>query len=377
MVGRIQDLLSDRAGSGFFGRTDEIETLLRALAPGQPPVWHLHGIAGVGKSRLLDVVIDRSQGMGVCPIRIDCREIEPTAKSFLAELAEHIGAAPGPANAVAGRISELGDRVLIVLDGYEAFRLLDSWIRQAFVPSLPLTTRVFLAGRTEPATGWFTTPGWSGLFQRLRIGPLPERDAHALLRHEGIIGETATRIIRVAQGCSLALVMAAAGARERPGSQLDDVAVARLNEEIASRYLHPENGSLSRRVVQASAVVRRMTLPLLAAMLPDDDINDAWAELRAQPFVEQDRDGLTFHDIVKTAVAHTLKALEPHRHLQYRRAAWRYLRDEARNVGKPSLWRSTADLLFLLENPRLREAFFPVEAISASRRYEAGMMFVL
>ena len=92
MAGRIQDLLTDRAASGFFGRTEEIETLLGSFAPGQPLVWQLHGIAGVGKSRLLDVVIDRSRGMGVCAIRIDCREIEPTAKSFLAEFAEHIGA---------------------------------------------------------------------------------------------------------------------------------------------------------------------------------------------------------------------------------------------------------------------------------------------
>ncbi len=132
---------------------------------------------------------------------------------------------------------------------------------------------------------------------------------------------------------------------------LDDIAVSRLNEEIASRYLDPENGSLSRRVVQASAVVRRMTMPLLSAMLPDDDVAEAWDLLRGQPFIEQDRDGLTFHDIVKSAVSHTLKAVEPDRYLEYRRAAWRQLREEARNVGKPGLWRSTADLLFLLETP--------------------------
>jgi hypothetical protein len=157
--------------------------------------------------------------------------------------------------------------------------------------------------------------------------------------------------------------MAAAGAKERPGAFLDDVAVTRLNEEIAARYLDPESGSLTRQVVQASSVVRRVTLPLLAAMLSDDDVDEAWEVLRSQPFIEQDRDGLTFHDVVKTAIAHTMKAVEPDRYLEYRRAAWRHLREEARTAGKAGLWRSTADLLFLLENPRLREAFFPGETM--------------
>ncbi len=146
MADRIQDLLIDRAARGFFGRTEEIETLLGAFAAGQPPVWYLHGIAGVGKSRLLDVVIDRARGMGVCVIRIDCREIEPTATSFLAELAQHVGAVPGPVTELADRIADLGDRVLIALDGYESFRLLDSWIRQEFVPALPQSARIFLVG---------------------------------------------------------------------------------------------------------------------------------------------------------------------------------------------------------------------------------------
>ncbi|MGH3080751.1 MAG: winged helix-turn-helix domain-containing protein, partial [Gaiellaceae bacterium] len=43
----------------------------------------------------------------------------------------------------------------------------------------------------------------------------------------------------------------------------------------------------------------------------------------------------------------------------YRRAAWRQLRAEAREAAATELWRYTADMLYLIDNPVLREAFFP------------------
>lgn len=59
------------------------------------------------------------------------------------------------------------------------------------------------------------------------------------------------------------------------------------------------------------------------------------------------------------AVARSLHASDPSRHLDYRRAAWRQLTSEAVSAGKTDLWRYTADMLYLIENPVVREAFFP------------------
>ena len=47
------------------------------------------------------------------------------------------------------------------------------------------------------------------------------------------------------------------------------------------------------------------------------------------------------------------------RHRAYRRAAWRQLRAEVRDAAPTELWRYTADMLYLIDNPVLREAFFP------------------
>jgi hypothetical protein len=52
-------------------------------------------------------------------------------------------------------------------------------------------------------------------------------------------------------------------------------------------------------------------------------------------------------------------ARDPDTHREYRRAAWAYLQNRVRHGHGTEPWRYTADLLFLLENPVLREGFFP------------------
>jgi hypothetical protein len=51
----------------------------------------------------------------------------------------------------------LGNRVVLALDNYEVFRLMNSWLRQVFVPLLGDTVRVLLFGRQPPVPAWATT----------------------------------------------------------------------------------------------------------------------------------------------------------------------------------------------------------------------------
>ena len=59
----------------------------------------------------------------------------------------------------------------------KCFVLLDTWIRQVFVPSLPVNARLAIGSRNPPSPAWRTTPGWQGLFRSLPLDPLPETDA--------------------------------------------------------------------------------------------------------------------------------------------------------------------------------------------------------
>ncbi|MDZ7732279.1 MAG: winged helix-turn-helix domain-containing protein [Acidimicrobiia bacterium] len=69
--------------------------------------------------------------------------------------------------------------------------------------------------------------------------------------------------------------------------------------------------------------------------------------------------GLAVHETVKPVIARALQAADPITHGAHRRAAWTRLREELQHAGRPDAWRYTADMLFLIGNPVVREAFFP------------------
>jgi hypothetical protein len=94
-------------------------------------------------------------------------------------------------------------------------------------------------------------------------------------------------------------------------------------------------------------------------LLETPDAGPALQRLLGLPFVEVGRDGLVVHDAVRDAIGGFLRGTNPPRHRRYRRAAWRELRDEVRDAAPSELWRYTADMLYLIENPVIREAFFP------------------
>lgn len=161
------------------------------------------------------------------------------------------------------------------------------------------------------------------------------------------------------RGHPLALVLAASATAERPDLDLEEAAVPRVVDALTRTYLADVDDPITREALGAAAVARRMTLPLLRAMLPAAAPQDAFERLRALPFVESGRDGLIVHEAVKQAIAAGLKTSDPSRYRALRRAAWRHLATAARGAGGPALWRYTADILYLLENPAVREGFFP------------------
>jgi hypothetical protein len=69
------------------------------------------------------------------------------------------------------------------------------------------------------------------------------------------------------------------------------------------------------------------------------------------------------HDAVREAIRTDLEAIDPKAFQGYRRAAWQQLNHEAKSAAISDLWRYTADLIFLIENPVVREAFFPEDVV--------------
>jgi hypothetical protein len=355
----LGDILSGRALADFAGREREVGALLDLLEKDGPLVAHVHGVTGIGKSSLLAAFAAGASGRGARLVRIDCRAVEPTAQGFLLELSTALGEPLSTVEETAQRLSSFGETVVIALDTYEVFYLLDTWIRQVFVPALPTNARMVIAGRNPPSPEWRTAPGWRGLFRSLPLGPFSEKEALAYLAMSGIPPEASIRINRLARGQPLALSMAASIVRSEPERAIEETGLHQVIDGLARSYLEAVPDAITRRALEASSVVRCVTEPLLHALLPDMAPGGTMERLCALPFVEFGRDGLFIHDAVRSAIATSLAARDPDSHRAYRRAAWAFVQDRLRLAGSAALWRYTADLLFLIENPVLREGFFP------------------
>src|SRR5579884_653619 len=166
---QLKDLLDRRLAVDFVGRSEELEFLLQTLDQDGPLVVYLHGMAGVGKSTLLQAFARHARARGATVVRLDCQAIEPSERHLLCELATATGGVASSPQQVAARLGQVGTRVIVALDTYEAYRLMDSWLRQVFIPLLPDNVRFVLCGREPPARAWMSAPGWNGLFRVIQL----------------------------------------------------------------------------------------------------------------------------------------------------------------------------------------------------------------
>jgi AAA ATPase-like protein len=355
---RFEELAAEEASRTFAGREKELAQLSEMLGPAGPAIVYLHGIPGIGKSRLISAFADHARHENATIIVMDCRSVEPTEQGFLHALGLRFGKNLNSLDETMAVLGGAGRRVVLALDHFEVLRLLDSWLRRTFIPQLPATVRLVLADREAPSPAWAAQPGWQRLFRSVELDGLSSGDATLLLARLGIPESRVTRINRLAQGHPLALTLAASSLANRQDPELEDLAIHRVISELTQLYLAEIADPVTRRMLETASVLRRVTVSLLRAIIPDIPPQDAFARLKTLPFVHIALDGLHIHDAVKQVVATALRAADPAMYREYRRAAWLQLRAELATAAPVDHWRYTADMLYLLENPGIRDAFF-------------------
>jgi hypothetical protein len=339
----------------MLGRKRELDLLLRTLNEDKPLVVHVHGISGIGKTSLLEAFAKQASDHGAQVFALDCHTVEPTPSGFLRTLSAQFGQEVEDA-AGAGAVLGVAPRTLILLDHYEVLRILDTWFRRDFLPALPDHTRIVFGSRLPPTSPWFATPAWHGLFRSLYLGPLDDEAARSLVARAGVTGEAAERIVKLAHGHPLALTMASALASA--ATPFDDAPLEAVLRHLARICLAEIEDDAVRQALYASCVVRRVTRPLLEAILPAVP-RDAMERLACLPFMEGGSGGLSMHDTIKEALAADFESCDPDGFRACRRAAWRHLLDASADLSGNDLWRYTADMIYILRNPVVREAFFP------------------
>ncbi|MBB6547206.1 ATP-binding protein [Nonomuraea rubra] len=283
--------------SAFVGRREELAIFRAALSGGRCNVLYLHGPGGIGKSALLRRFAREAVSAGRPVVQLDGRTLGPAPE------------AEAEAQAQAEAVLR-DERAVLFVDTVERVQGLEGWLRDRFLPRLPVGALVVIAGRLPPDVLWRADPGWAGALEVLALRDLPARDAEALMDCCGVADELREPLLAFAGGHPLALLLGAAVAVQDGGASTrwtpkHDVVATLLDQlvgEVPSRA--------HRHALEICAHAYVTTEDLLRAALPGD-AGRLFDWLRRLPFVESSSLGLYPHDVVREVLNADLRWRDP------------------------------------------------------------------
>jgi Cdc6-like AAA superfamily ATPase len=189
----LAESLSAERHRKFVGRVAERDLFRSALAADEPPfnVLYVFGSGGVGKTTLLREFANICKEADVQASYVDARNLEPSPDSFMGALCSALGLAErdSPFESLASR-SKLQ---VVMVDTYESLAPLGAWMSEVFLPQLPGSLLLVLAGRNAPEPGWRADPGWQRLIRLLHLRNLSREESQTYLSGERF-PPTSTRI---------------------------------------------------------------------------------------------------------------------------------------------------------------------------------------
>lgn len=301
----------------FVGRGTELarfDEILQGQGPAR--VLFVHGPGGIGKTALLDQFRIRGQVAGRTPVSIDGRDVDCSADGLLA------------AFMCAARGTPAAD--LLLLDGYERFGPIDSWVRSEFLPSLDAGIVVVLAGREPPNAAWRTDPGWRSVATVQSLGALSPAESVELLERAGVGQPVEGRLARLGRGHPLTLALladAAVAGRDVPEDFTDapdlvQILVTQVIGEVPSEA-HATGLAVFAHAWQTTEDLLRRAV--------GDAAPQVWAWLDSRAFVTRGVEGLYPHELVRDALDADLQRRSPDGFLRIHRIVHEYVMTRLRH----------------------------------------------
>jgi hypothetical protein len=351
----IADLIRQGRRNTLAGRDAELRLLRQVTTPGGPVVAYVHGPAGIGKTALVSAFDACLEDERVRRLHIAAGAVEPTPTAILTAFGRVLGHKARTGAELVAVLGTVEDVTVVLVDDVDTWRLAASWLRVDLLPALPASTRFVLAGAVPPPPARSTEYGQ--YFLDIKLGALPRTESDAAVAAVGLSTETAERIWQLSGGHPLGLRMAIHAARAGSLGSTRDAG------ELASAILQAIGDSDLRRAVEACAIVRRANRALVSAILEvKEPIPISLLEaVEALPFATRDAEGIYISEPVRRALVDWMSGVEPERYQLWRKTAADWIVSGLRTAGRSGRWRYVADLLHLLEQPSLRNAFFPPE----------------
>ena len=365
MRSSLADRLNAARHQQFVGRRDEMAQFNALLLAQDLPccLYYLYGQGGVGKTTLLREFLTRCEAASVPAISVDGRNIEPSAEAFLEALRQALSLAPD-ADLFRFLNTEERRRVIFV-DTYEEIRELESWLHGVFCPKLPQDTLLVFAGRLPPSDRWTSDAGWRSVLRAVRLPNLTPNEAQNYLENRDVPANQRASVLDFTQGHPLALSLAADVFAQQTDFQFQPEAAPDMIQNLLSRFTQEIHDAELRAALEACAVVRLLTEPLLAELLEIPDAQPLFLWLNRLSFIEAGRYGLFPHDLVRAALIADLRWRNPERYAELNALANRYYGARIHKTTGQEQQRLFASSFFLnRENPTLR-AFFKWHDVSS------------
>ena len=328
-----------RDAAPVVGRERELMRCGRVLAAGDAVrILFVHGPGGIGKTTLTRELARLARREERPVFSVDAREVPPSPQA----LSEALELATG------------ADRPLVLIDSFELIESSAAYVRDALIPELPSGSALCIAGRNPPARGWFEG-SFAESIEEIRLRPLSEDAARALLLEQGVDPGTADRIAKWSQGNPLALRLASRLAREGWDWQADqDSPPEELVRALIRRLGETDVGAGHIPTLGVAAIARSTTPGLLAAALPDHDASAEWEWLASRGFVEPVGEGVALHALLRDAVRSDLRRRDPLLARSLKRRIADHLYAMAESTGELN---RVVDLSYLIEDPAMRWGF--------------------
>jgi len=354
----------------FIGRAPELELFRCAIAAPKLPfhVLHVFGPGGVGKTSLLGEFAYSCEQVQTPALYLDARHTEPSAVAFLSTLQSALeqlsiqvlfqetpnqslnALLPGLATQLAGHV--------VLIDTYEALVPLDDWLRRVFLPQLPETTLVVLAGRHFPAQDWRSDPGWQALVHLLPLDNLSSKESQTYLGNRQVPSAQHQAVLDFTHGHPLALSLVADLFAQAGNLQFQPEAAADVVKTLLEKLVEAVPSSTHQLALEACSLVRLTTETLLAEMLGLSDSDELFEWLRRLSFIKPGQQGLFPYDLTREVLIANLRWRNPDRYIELRQRARNYFTKRLQQSQGQEQQRILLDYIFLhRDNAAVRPYF--------------------
>ncbi|GGQ69210.1 P-loop NTPase family protein [Couchioplanes azureus] len=296
-VTRLEEYLRSARDRAFVGRAAELAAFRAALAGDAVfTVLYLHGAGGTGKTTLLRRYAVEAERTRRQVIRVDRFEPGGLIPALLAAMPPTPAGAPGP---------------VVLVDEFEHWQPVEWWLREEFLPGLPVGTVVVLAARTPPGVEWTADPGWNEVLRVLEVGDLSPTEAEMLLDRYAIPRRRQRFLAELAGGNPLALRLAV----EAAGTGKDDDEIRLwLAQAVVQEVVGELPSAAHRHALEICAYAETTTEMLLRATVAEGDAVDLFRWLCALPYAESGPSGVRVRPFVRNAVRTEVQWRDPLRH---------------------------------------------------------------